>query len=53
LKEKKMNMEGIDAVEVIEENLDYSRVRSICRKIANLKEKLWCLTLRKCFLEDE
>ena len=41
-----------DTIEIIEEYLDAARTNAICQQILQISDKLWCISLRKCNIND-
>ena len=41
-----------DSIEIIEEYLNSARTNAICHQLATISEKVWCISLRKCSVND-
>jgi hypothetical protein len=41
-----------DSIEILEEKLNSGRIDLICRDIAKISNQIWCISLRKCLIND-
>ena len=48
-----MSLLNTDAVDLIEENLNSRRTNEICHKLDSGVDSMWCVSLRKCSINDK
>jgi hypothetical protein len=42
-----------DSIDIIEEKLTSNKTHGLCQKILQYYDQLWCISLRKCEIDDE